>query len=116
MEDQIKLDNQVAQCAPVLEQGQVGQVETQSATLLQKLNITNLSEVDSEPIEWLWPNVLPKGCFVLLGGPPEQGKSTVTLDIAARITTGSEWPVFNQKAEEGFVTIINTEDDDGYTD
>ena len=93
MEDQIKLDNQVVQYAPILEQGQVGQVgqngevETQSATLLQKLNITNLSEVDSEPIEWLWPNVLPKGCFVLLGGPPEQGKSTVTLDIAARITT-----------------------------
>ena len=56
MEDQIKLDNQVAQCAPILEQGQVGQigqVETQSATLLQKLNITNLSEVDLEPIEWL---------------------------------------------------------------
>ena len=26
MEDQIKLDNQVAQCAPVLEQGQVGQI------------------------------------------------------------------------------------------
>ena len=26
MEDQIKLDNQVAQYAPILEQGQVGQV------------------------------------------------------------------------------------------
>ena len=114
MEEQIKLDNQVAQCAPFLEQGQVGQigqVETQSAVLVPKLNITNLSKVDSEPIEWLWPKVLPKGCFVLLGGPPEQGKSTVTLDIAARITTGSEWPACNQKAEEGFVTIINTEDD-----
>ena len=49
--------------------------------------------------------------MVLLGGPPEQGKSTVTLDIAARISTGSEWPVCNQKAEEGFVTIFNTEDD-----
>ena len=46
MEDQIKLDNQVAQYVPILEQaqvGQIGQVETQSATLLQKLNITNLS-------------------------------------------------------------------------
>ena len=44
MEDQIKLDNQVVQYAPILEQGQVGQigqVETQSATLLQKLNTTN---------------------------------------------------------------------------
>ena len=102
MEDQIKLDNQVAQYAPILEQGQVGQigqVETQSAVLVPKLNITNLSKVDSEPIEWLWPKVLPKGCFVLLGGPPEQGKSSVTLDIAARITTGSEWPVCNQKAK-----------------
>ena len=75
------------------------------------MNITNLSKVESEPIEWLWPKVLPKGCFVLLGGPPEQGMSTVTLDIAARISTGSEWPVCNQIAEEGFVTIINTEDD-----
>ena len=27
MEDQIKLDNQVAQYAPILEQGQVGQVD-----------------------------------------------------------------------------------------
>ena len=59
MEDQIKLDNQVAQYAPILEKGQVGQigqigqVETQSAILLPKLNITNLSKVNSEPIEWL---------------------------------------------------------------
>ena len=59
MEEQIKLDNQVAQYAPILEQGQVGQigqVETQTAVLVPKLNITNLSKVDSEPIEWLWPN------------------------------------------------------------
>ena len=64
MEDQIKLDNQVAQYAPILEQGQfgqLGQVETQSAILLPKLNITNLSKVNSEAIEWLWPKVLPKG-------------------------------------------------------
>ena len=69
MEDQIKLDNQVAQCAPILEQGQVGQigqVETQSTTLLPKLKITNLSEVDSEPIEWLWPKVLTKDVLFYL--------------------------------------------------
>ena len=69
MEDQIKLDNQVAQCAPFLEQeqvGQIGQVETQSATLLPKLNITNLSEVDSEPMSGYGLKCYPKGVLSYL--------------------------------------------------
>src|SRR5262249_12356961 len=43
-------------------------------------------------LEWLWPGRLPLGKLVLLDGDPDQGKSLLTLDWAARVTTGRPWP------------------------
>ncbi|HEV3237550.1 MAG TPA: AAA family ATPase, partial [Gemmataceae bacterium] len=50
--------------------------------------------IDLVPInlEWLWPGRLPLGKLVLLDGDPDQGKSLLTLDWAARLTTGRAWP------------------------
>jgi RecA-family ATPase len=43
-------------------------------------------------LDWLWPGRLPLGKLVLLDGDPDQGKSLLTLDWAARLTTGRPWP------------------------
>ncbi len=50
--------------------------------------IVRLSDVEPERVSWLVPGVLPLGKVVLLEGDPGTSKSTLTLDIAARITRG----------------------------
>ncbi|MFO0970205.1 MAG: sigma-70 family RNA polymerase sigma factor [Gemmataceae bacterium] len=52
----------------------------------------SLSHLTPQPIEWLWPGHLPLGHISLLDGDPGVGKSILTLDIAARVTTGREFP------------------------
>ena len=51
-----------------------------------------ISDLTPPPIEWLWPGYLAVGSLAILDGDPGQGKSLVTLDLAARLTTGRPWP------------------------
>lgn len=53
---------------------------------------TRLADVTAERVEWLWPGRLPRGKLVVLDGDPSVGKSTVTLDLVARVTTGRPMP------------------------
>ena len=50
------------------------------------------SEVTPEKIEWLWPGRLARGKITLLEGDPGLGKSTLTIDIAAKLSTGTRLP------------------------
>jgi hypothetical protein len=56
------------------------------------LHISPLSQLKPQPVEWFWPGYLAVGSLAILDGDPGQGKSLVTLDLAARITTGRPWP------------------------
>lgn len=53
---------------------------------------TRLADVVAERVEWLWPGRMPRGKLVVLDGDPSVGKSTLALDLAARITTGHPMP------------------------
>ncbi|MFO0964653.1 MAG: AAA family ATPase [Gemmataceae bacterium] len=44
------------------------------------------------PIHWLWPQFLARGKLALLDGDPGLGKSWLTLDLAARLSTTRPWP------------------------
>jgi hypothetical protein len=50
------------------------------------------SDLTPPPIEWLWPGYLANGSLAILDGDPGVGKSLVTLDLTARLTTGRPWP------------------------
>ncbi len=63
----------------------------------------------AEDIDWIWPGRLARGKKTLLAGDPGEGKSTVTIDIAARITKGAIWPD-GGRAPEGQVLILCAED------
>lgn len=63
-------------------------------------------------MEWLWRRVLPKGKLTIWEGDPDKGKSTITLDVAARVTTGRAMPGTDGESEEpGSVLIVAGEDD-----
>ena len=51
-----------------------------------------LADVLPLAVRWLWPGRVPLGSLTFLDGRPAQGKSTVALDLAARVTTGAEMP------------------------
>ena len=68
------------------------------------------SSIQPEPVQWLWPNRIPRGKLTILGGDPDQGKTLTALTIAATITRGAEWPD-GSVAERGNVVILSAEDD-----
>jgi len=61
-------------------------------------------------IPWLWPQRLPLAQISLLASRPGEGKSLLTADIAARISTGSPWPD-GSPCPRGSVIFIPGEDD-----
>ena len=76
-----------------------------------KLILSNLSDIVEKPISWLWRGVLAKGEISLIAGPAGLGKSTITQDIAARVTSGDYWPTSKERAPVGNVIILSLEDD-----
>lgn len=54
----------------------------------------SLAEIapDLKPIEFLWPNWIPRGMLSMLGAVPGAGKSFVALDLCKRIIHGEPWP------------------------
>lgn len=68
-----------------------------------------LAHVKPERVSWLWPGYLPLGKLVVIDGDPGVGKSVLTLDLTARVTTGSQMPDGSQPVK-GAVLILSAED------
>jgi putative DNA primase/helicase len=61
-------------------------------------------------IDWIWPGWLAAGKFHLIAGSPGTGKTTLSLSMAATITTGGAFPCGHQ-ADVGSVLMWTGEDD-----
>ncbi len=68
------------------------------------------SEVEERQVSWLWQGRIPLGCITLLDGDPGLGKSLISLDLAARVTTGREMPDHTPGVDGG-VVLLSAEDD-----
>ena len=73
--------------------------------------ITCMSEIASEEIDWLWLGFIAIGKVSMMMGDPSVGKTMLTLDMAAKITNGSPWPVDNNYPPRGEVLLVSNEDD-----
>jgi archaellum biogenesis ATPase FlaH len=73
--------------------------------------VVKLADVTPEPITWLWPGRVASGKLTLLAGDPGLGKSLVSLDIAARVSTGNCWPDCAARPARGGVVLLSAEDD-----
>lgn len=72
--------------------------------------LTRMSDVEAVPIQWLWLYRIPLGRLTVIAGDPGLGKSFVTLDMAARVSTGTKWPD-GRTNRQGSVVLLNIEDD-----
>ncbi|MGA2233549.1 MAG: AAA family ATPase, partial [Tepidisphaeraceae bacterium] len=72
--------------------------------------LTCLADVEPRAVTWLWSGRIPSGRITLLVGRPGEGKSFVTMDVAARVSTGTPFPD-GTPCERGSVLIISGEDD-----
>jgi hypothetical protein len=79
------------------------------------VTVPSLAEVAPEAVEWLWSGRLPFGKLAVLDGNPGTGKSTLTMDLAARLTTGRPMPGSTDSSEPYDVLILNLEDGPGDT-
>lgn len=73
------------------------------------LRIARAADIDPEPVNWVWRGRLARRKLTILSGDPGKGKSQASLDTAARITTGAEWPDTG-RAPQGSVVILSAED------
>lgn len=84
-----------------------------------KLSVVRMDQVPREQIEFLWEPFVAYGKITGLAGDPGLGKSQVTIDLAARVTTGAEFPNLfigqSPKRKPASVVLISGEDDPGDT-
>ncbi len=69
-----------------------------------------MADVESRPVTWLWPGRIALGKVTLLVGDPGLGKSTLALDLAARVTRALAMPACSQASTAGQVLIVTAED------
>ena len=69
------------------------------------------SSVQPEPIRWLWKRRLARGKLAIVDGDPGLGKGFLTIDLAARKSTGRPFPDEKERQDAGAVILITPEDD-----
>src|SRR6266516_833986 len=65
---------------------------SQPAATKYPLRVRAASKLERREVAWLWPGWLPEGKLALLDGDPGLGKSLLTLDLCARLSTGRPMP------------------------
>jgi putative DNA primase/helicase len=76
--------------------------------------VIRASTITPKPVRWLWEGRIPKGFITVFAGRTGLGKSFVTCDIAARVTTGDEWPDSDGECVEPGNVLLISEDSFDY--
>ena len=53
-----------------------------------ELKMIRMSEVESQEVKWLWYPFIPYGKLTIIQGDPGDGKTTLVLNIAAKLSKG----------------------------
>jgi putative DNA primase/helicase len=77
----------------------------------RQITTERADQIAPRKLRWLWPERIPLGKITVFAGMPGQGKSLATLDIAARVTTGSKYPDAANPLPPSEVLLVAGEDD-----
>jgi hypothetical protein len=69
-----------------------------------------MSDVAVKEVQNLWPPYVPLGELTVLDGDPGTNKSSLTLDLAARVSTGAPMPGAKKGTKPGGVLLLAAED------
>ncbi|MEF9965738.1 MAG: AAA family ATPase [Comamonas sp.] len=94
---------------PPLEDGYTQTGEVNPPRGIQVL-LTCGTDLQPEPVRWLWEYWLALGKLHILAGAPGQGKTTLSLTMCATVTIGGRWPD-GKRCAAGNVLIWSGEDD-----
>jgi len=75
-----------------------------------------LGDVEPEQVSWLWQGYIPLGKVTVLDSDPGEGKSTVGVDVAARVTSGALMPDATPSDLAGPADVIILSAEDGASD
>lgn len=79
--------------------------------LPRRAEVLSYATIKRKPITWLWPQRIALGKLTLIAGDPDVGKSMLTCDLAARVSTGVGWPDRpHEMCAPGSVVMMNAED------
>lgn len=67
--------------------------------------------VGLKKINWLWPGRIPLGKLSLFVGNPDNAKSLVALDVAAKLSAGRDWFEARNTIQPSDVLVFASEDD-----
>lgn len=79
-----------------------------------ELKLIKMSDVQSQEIEWLWFPFIPYGKLTIIQGDPGDGKTTLVLNIAAKLSKGERLDENMNIAEP--VNVIYQTAEDGLAD
>ena len=109
----VPLDGSLARNAaarPARGRHQPGNDGAPAGEYARDVSLIRASDVTPEPITWLWNGWLAAGKMHVFGGAPGTGKTTISMGLAATVTTGGCWPD-GTRSIAGNVVIWSGEDD-----
>ncbi len=74
------------------------------------LTVRCAADIPPEAIEFIWPARIARGKHSTIAGDPGTGKSQLSINIAATVTRGREWPCGEGFAPIGSVIFLSAED------
>ena len=76
---------------------------------MSNLKLINMQDIEVEAINWLWYPFIPYGKVTIIQGDPGEGKTTLVLQIIARLTKGES--IINEDANPPINVIYQTAED-----
>ena len=75
-----------------------------------ELELESFRDVQSESVRWVWYQRIPLGKLTIFAGDPGKGKSLVTVDVAAHLSKGANFPD-GSRCSVGDTIFLSAEDD-----